>query len=120
MNKRITAKKLPAKVVKSSKEERLAKKATLEAKASEPKPEPSLPPEINPVTYHYPIGTMYMTANAIFTVIRVRKDSNTEWRTVVSANHGDQDYMLDTIQKDAKSDPNFRIVQAGQSDNAKS
>lgn len=123
MEKRITAKKVPAKKMvsaKEAKEARLAKKAQLEAAAQKAKEEASLPPEVDAVAYDYPIGTIYMTANALFTVIRVRKDSNTEWRTVVSANHGDQDYMLDTIRKDAKNDPNFKIVQVGQNGNAKS
>ncbi len=112
MEKRITAKNVKVKEVKSStKEARLAKKAVLEAAAS--KPQQSGPPKVNLKTFDFPVNSKFMTGNVLYTVVKTHKDSNTEWRTVISAVHQDQDYMLDTLRKDAARDPNFIVVELG-------
>lgn len=124
MKKKLTAKKLPAKVVTAKKkkpaatEERLAKKAALEAAAQarqEKKDEG--PPQVDLKTFSFPLNCKFMNGPVLYTVTRVRKDSNTEWRTVVSAAMGDQDYMLDTLRKDALNTPGFMVLEVGNVDN---
>jgi hypothetical protein len=90
-------------------------KVTKKEAADEPAPSapPAGPPKVDLKTFDFPVNSKYVSGNVLYTVSRVRKDSNTEWRTVLSANHGDQDYMLDTIRKDALRDPTFVVVDIG-------
>ena len=101
MEKKITSKS-KVKEVKAKKD-----KVELVAEA------PVGPPKVDLKTFTFPINSKFVSGNVLYTVTRIRKDSNTEWRTVLSAQHADQDYMLDTLRKDALSDPNFMVVDVG-------
>lgn len=124
MKKKITAKKLPAKVLtakkRSTTDERLAKKAALESAAqSRQDAKPSGPPQIDLTTFQFPLNSKFINGTVLYTVTRIRRDSNTDWRTVVSAAMGDQDYMLDTLRKDAMTTPGFMVLEAGDPDSIK-
>lgn len=96
----------------------MEKKVTSKSKVKEVKAKavdeaPAGPPKVDLKTFTFPINSKFVSGNVLYTVTRIRKDSNTEWRTVLSAQNADQDYMLDTLRKDALNDPNFMVVDVG-------
>lgn len=62
------------------------------------------------VPFDFPIRSKFILENVLYTVVKISKDGNTEWRGVISAANAEQDYMLSTLQKDAAKDPGFVIV----------
>lgn len=80
--------------------------------AVEPTPAPAGPPQVDKKTFTFPINSKFMNAGVLYTVTKIRKDVNAEWRTVISAQHADQDYMLETLRRDAQ-DPDFIVVDDG-------